>query len=840
MIKLLFSASTILDLGLAFTICSTCFALCDDTNQGPKDCPTPSGSGIHEPVKPFQNLERSDRFQCGSNSVFLALRLLGVDSDRARLEASKISGDEAKSLLELESALRPFSRVRSAQIKHTDLKMIHTPTILLIDLFRDSGSDRVGHYVVYTGKRVNNTFEVIDGTSGHIMYLREEWIAERFSGYALLSVPPPRLNPGYLAIAAGVVLGIVLPWNAMPSIRIRLRTLVVGGIVAAGVGPIEAIARQPEENAQVLEQEDRATDSRKDAGSWRNERDSGLFCLFVVLKQLGLRDDFYSFWNKQSKHEEGWSMTELMKVAQDQQVTLAPVKVSLEEILVRRIPAVVHIDRGVDDGYFIVPISKEGNRILFFDGRTAALGIISRDVLSKYSSGVALVPVSDGTATVYSLRNYAMLAASALVVIAALARKKCSRLICGGYAMAVSLLVVSLLVGVCQAEESARIPPEAENELRRVAKEYSKSTVEWTYSNVNVKDDLSLFGWNRYAPGYEGVNVTPDHSGKLVIDLPRIYLFTRERKRNGEDLHNTFILDGEVRYHLSESRVGEVISGSRNVYISSLSDRMQGEIGLERTLLGLAGFSCPNLSKVSENRESLISTVLRDRDDPKANVVSVNTVSGDGEELLEIKVSVPDQLVAAWIPSEAAELGKSIYSVELEKSDRAVFDSFKGREARITRTYLLSPKRSFAMMSRTDVDDMGMVLKRWTCLSHKKFGRPGVWLPERIEVSEYRWRLTRAKDPTMPVSEKVLTLTNFRLGDAPSDTFKIDLGGAGTIVTESHPNEEKSYVVPATVEELDSRLKLLRKGRSWLPYLVAFLLTLILVIGIRKWRSRPD
>jgi hypothetical protein len=145
------------------------------------------GELVYSPATPIEGALSRELEQptpdCGANSLYILLRLNGVNCERHTIHSEvPITGNGA-SMMDLQLAATRYGlHTKVAQILPRDLLKLG-PSIALIT---NKESETVGHYVVVL-KGDDTSLDYIDGTTGGLTTCRTGDFERAFSGYALIT-----------------------------------------------------------------------------------------------------------------------------------------------------------------------------------------------------------------------------------------------------------------------------------------------------------------------------------------------------------------------------------------------------------------------------------------------------------------------------------------------------------------------------------------------------------------------------------------------------------------------------------------------------------------------------
>jgi ABC-type bacteriocin/lantibiotic exporter with double-glycine peptidase domain len=161
---------------------------------------------------------------CGSNSMYMLLKLYGMPIDQKRFEATVPSGTEGLSLAELQDAAESLgmkATIRRCSIAELQQRF-REPFIAHLALVTP-------HYSVIVA--ISDDFvTLLDGTTGEVETLRRAWVEERWTGYVLLpqtsaGVPPIFLGASlvsWVLVALLVARHISASWTRASGTQVRL------------------------------------------------------------------------------------------------------------------------------------------------------------------------------------------------------------------------------------------------------------------------------------------------------------------------------------------------------------------------------------------------------------------------------------------------------------------------------------------------------------------------------------------------------------------------------------------------------------------------------------------
>lgn len=145
---------------------------------------------------------------CGINSLYLLLRLHGIDLSYEDLTRRLRPTQDGTSLTQLRDAASSFGfGVRVVHLTPESLQSCPLPLIAHVEM--EGVANTSGHYVVVTDATLQNV-ELIDGTTAIMQVIPRSDFIRRWTGYALIASPRPWWQSVFsvAAIAGGASLAL--------------------------------------------------------------------------------------------------------------------------------------------------------------------------------------------------------------------------------------------------------------------------------------------------------------------------------------------------------------------------------------------------------------------------------------------------------------------------------------------------------------------------------------------------------------------------------------------------------------------------------------------------------
>jgi len=325
---------------------------------------------------------------CGANSLYMTLKLRGVQVTYDQVAAVVGLSKEGTNLLKLRDASRQFGLPGVAR-KFSDIEGMSWCEMPLIahgnwgSIKHDT--DQIGHYVVVLGIWPDKV-KYIDGTTGQLMNVNFKDFDHLWSGYALDFAPEPGIFAvSYTAItfiAISSILCLILflrEWRRRPM---------TPGVLKVGLVVLFLLGRY---NFELMAGEVRASESSPPvADSWRSPENDGLNCLYILLKSRNFDTDYKGLSRRLLKSGGPATLVDLKRATEEVGAEGVIIKGD-PETLKASLPAIAHIQdfRDGSQGFVLVFGMSEAD-VQLIHGNYATIDQMSQDEFRLLWSGYAL------------------------------------------------------------------------------------------------------------------------------------------------------------------------------------------------------------------------------------------------------------------------------------------------------------------------------------------------------------------------------------------------------------------------------------------------------------------
>lgn len=352
---------------------------------------------------------------CGPNSIYLLLRMRGVDVSWEALRATLSSQSGPMSLQEVRDACHHFGL--AVEVMHLSRADLVTCNLPIIALFPPVGTATVGHYVVITTIR-DGTATFVDGTTAKTQNLPFEQFIEQWSTYAVV---PSRQTLGSSMLRsigglACIIVGAVLACSyRKPRCHQSKRAtlILVGSIIlttsqAMGFGGVV-----PETGGDAVS----GTLNSSNSDFWRRAENDGLNCLYVRLRLLGYEQSYEQFRELAGKPSEYQSMLSLSSLSGAIGFPCRPARLTAEELDAATLPLLVHEEpEGIGSGRFSLLVARTSTSVTLIEGDSMSWNRMQRELFDRQWTGYALVTLTHSQWTTTARRVGIFVAATYLVV----------------------------------------------------------------------------------------------------------------------------------------------------------------------------------------------------------------------------------------------------------------------------------------------------------------------------------------------------------------------------------------------------------------------------------------
>lgn len=588
---------------------------------------------------------------------------------------------------------------------------------------------------------------------------------------------------------------------------------------------------------------------------WRGADRDGMNCLYLQLRLLGYRGSYGSYLDAIRQHLPLRDFTGLSAAARACGVSVAPARLTLQELQTARLPVICYIEQSDDrHGQFVLwagladSSAREAALVL---GGPTLLVREDMDVFRREWSGVALVPATEQAESYGASQSF--IESIFLLSLLWLGKRlfQMARHSHGGTGISWKrVLIHCLLLGSgavndCQPvnAQTVVIPGEIQAALLDNAKRLDPLSVSFTWQRraaTGTQEEL----WQR-------LNVPPDPAafffqrhGHVVWSGGKFYshIDSLHPRADGSTEREFYerSFDGQTWY-IGNRFDGDSKASLKKGLIASDSPRDR----LDRVkptfdCFDVMGYYLP-FGKAELLESRFMSAVLSPRGN--ATVANVRDELLDGHKLVRIEVLRDNP-------------GKELMVNNPELMTPEIRTRIDAVPERRTYVYYLDPERRFALRRQEEWYGNTTLLMRRDCTEFEVLPGRDVWLPRHCETLVYEFFLRQFPKPLF---SDLVEIAAFDLAQPPDELFVLgkDYQRPSTRVEDAtvpeagaKPDGAIHYIVPARAADLEKVIKQAREGSATLsgnsgPRLV-IIVNLVVVVavcgyfGFRFWSRRRN
>jgi len=339
--------------------------------------------------QPGDLLGVTSEVMCGPNGLYLMLRLYGIPVTGGVTRYAP-SHPHGMSLLELRNAFADFGLpVEIREYTVDDLcKRFRSPLLALTNYFL-GGTD---HYVVIVAADSDSVC-YIDPTTARVRTKSPEELSRSWRGYVIV----PCHQNGNRMLAGAVLVVSALLWLLATHAILRApqslgplyrwwsfgRHAPIVVLLGMGIFVWNSIARADSSPRSIVD---------NNLSLWRKPTNDGINCLYMQLRLLGYRGDYYTFREEASDGAEFQSLASLARLAKRFGYDLEPRQLTTSELAQLGRPVLVHIENdGIEAGTFCLVYHLNNQSVGVIDGSTVRWMVMSSDSFGRVWSRYALV-----------------------------------------------------------------------------------------------------------------------------------------------------------------------------------------------------------------------------------------------------------------------------------------------------------------------------------------------------------------------------------------------------------------------------------------------------------------
>ena len=345
------------------------------------------------------------RAECGVNSLYIFLRLHGLDVSYDQVSQTFPGDVFGRSLLDLKEAASQFdvdSSVRRCSV--ADLRKLQLPVISYANastLWTERETKAIGHFYVVTFAD-EQWIQYVDGTTGVTHRVPHHFFAKGVSGHVLVASPPSKAWDAVLnGLATGslgvllVGLFVVLRRASKPprDAKIQAKTLpLLLAPLLVGMGSSSTISAATPETQQV----------EADAGDqiWRQASSDGVNTLFLFLRCHGVDVQYGDLEQEVKALGRPPSMLDLMELSKAHGVNAEIRRTQLEGEARSELPAITLIaEPRTNLKSFVLLFQARADEVSYLGGGYARMSHFRSDEFRRIWSGVVLTRAADQSGT---------------------------------------------------------------------------------------------------------------------------------------------------------------------------------------------------------------------------------------------------------------------------------------------------------------------------------------------------------------------------------------------------------------------------------------------------------
>jgi len=277
-----------------------------------------------------------------------------------------------------------------------------------------------------------------------------------------------------------------------------------------------------------------------------------------------------------------------------------------------------------------------------------------------------------------------------------------------------------------------------------------------------------------------------------------LYCYSKDGR--GEGGVSEFSFDGKLFY-----------SGSGDGGLVTKTNPESSEPFVSADYFEMAGVSVPTTSRDLLARQAS-SMVLRRMSEPGGALLSVDTVTVEGHELLRVRMHVPNEVREAGLRTTKADVVRSVRTWSNKEED--INDEWKrilsirAMPPVLVESFYLDPQLNYAVRKFERRYQDGTLLREYENSDFERLAGRDLWMPRKC--LEHRYIILDHKRGVIISEKPVYTWTCEATlivpGPITGVSFALEYTKPGTLVTDrSNPNAEKAYMIPRPTDLGDRR-----------------------------------
>lgn len=129
--------------------------------------------------------------------------------------------------------------------------------------------------------------------------------------------------------------------------------------------------------------------------------------------------------------------------------------------------------------------------------------------------------------------------------------------------------------------------------------------------------------------------------------------------------------------------------------------------------------------------------------------------------------------------------------------------------------YILDPSMDYALRQREEFSSNNKLARRIRCTQFRQVGDRRLWLPTRIESTNFAWDRDWAQLQRSPLYIEVFHVRSLSADAIESERFVLRYDKPGTYIWDQ--KEDLTYRIPADPEDLEAVIAAAREGREYIP-----------------------
>lgn len=771
----------------------------------------------------------SARKACGPNSLYVLLRLVGLEIRPGDTDKYYPTHPSGMSMLDLKRACGDFgvaSRVVRCGTEH-----LYGMTYPVIARVKFGLEDEADHFVVITRRVGEGQIEIIDGTTGALNTILIERLKNVWDGHLL--IPEGRREaPGSLGWMAAWAAAIA---SLLVACRRKLPRWAGAGVprgMAARPLALLVSAALATSLAGTARGDGRPTadDDREGPGLWRTPANDGLNCLFLQLRAIGYQASYREFHRAFGAVEDRDRLSVLAATSRRLSHELVPARLNLSDLEALRRPTLVHLEQeGAKRGYYALFINSEAQTVFVFHGGKATIEGMPRDQFRREWTGIGLVPVGgDGGSSIGGLG----LVAVALILAFAAWRGAPWARWPGLRARSPALplfawLIPAVLTCPGADAQGPTLDATVADALRENASRLSPLTVSysWAYkTTLRRQEALRRINLGNRDPEQFFHEVAYDVSWQDGKYYRRRILPTSGDGRIAVEPHEDST-DGEHLYTGTKGAVQPIFF--KRFLRKVAGDEPTAEY-LKDPYFPTAGYHLPEISEWG-NSHAEADPLYRLRVGGRLESVSGELVRG--KNLIIIKVIGNDPDAKA---NQSVDLNKERevlkYSRESPERQAELLRRLEERAAASGQrrfTYQVDPSLGHAIVGWEISTLSSDLIRRASCDQFEKVGGRSLWLPSHCRLEIFQFYLNPNTFFKEPFLSEEITVSSVNPAGLPPGKFVLAYDAPGTIVNDAtlsssskkNRNGYVSYTIPAQARHLEEVIRRAKRGDPMVTYL---------------------